>query len=81
MDPHLVHDCFGQTEPSHNPNGITIGSAVFAHVTTECPNYFTIGAPFPRNCHSGRGSGPPWNTWFFGNSPQPKWHLDRFKNV
>jgi len=28
-----------------NPNGISIGSAVFAQFTAECP-YFTIGRPF-----------------------------------
>jgi len=32
--PHLIDD---SSVRAHNPNGITIGSAVFTHVTAECP--------------------------------------------
>jgi len=35
---------------AHNPNSITIGSAVFAQVTAECPYTLRWGAPFPKNC-------------------------------
>jgi len=31
----------------HNPNGISIGSAVFAHMTTQCPYTLQCDAPFP----------------------------------
>ena len=49
-----------------NPNGITIGSAVFAPVIAECL-YFTMGHPFsPQNCPFPWGSGPQSNTWFPG---------------
>jgi len=34
---------------AHNPNGITIGSAVFAQVTAECPYSLQWDAPFPLN--------------------------------
>ena len=43
----------------HNPNSITIGSAIFAQVTAECPYPLKI-AP------SHGGSEPPSNTWFPG---------------
>jgi len=44
--------CFLRLTRVHNPNGISIGSAVFAQLTTENPYtlYFTMGAPFPQNC-------------------------------
>jgi len=32
--PHLIHDSLRRAE---NPNGITIGSAVIAQVTADCP--------------------------------------------
>ena len=32
---------------AHNPNAISIGSAVFEQITAECPLYFTMGHPFP----------------------------------
>jgi len=41
---------------AHSPNGITIGSAVFAQVTAECPYTFQW-APFPQNCPF------PWGIW------------------
>jgi len=54
---------------THNPNGISIGSAVFTHTTVECPYTLRWNAPSPppKNCpfQSG-GSGPPSNTWLPG---------------
>jgi len=49
---------------AHNPNGIPIGSAVFAQTTVD----FTMGRPFsPKNLPLPMGgSGPPSNTWFPG---------------
>ena len=46
---------------AHSPNGITIGSAVFAQVTAECPILYN-GTPLPpQNCPSHGGSGHPFN--------------------
>ena len=39
-------DPFLEPAHAHNPNGITIGSAVFAQVTAECPYTLQL-APFP----------------------------------
>ena len=53
---------------AHNPNGIPIGSAVFAH-TTVVSLYFTLGRPFSlKTAPSHGGSGPPSNTWFPGST-------------
>jgi len=50
---------------AHNPNGISIGSAVFAEITAECPYTLQWDAPFPKKiAPSYGGSGPPSNTWF-----------------
>ena len=38
---------FFQPIPAHNPNGISIGSAVFAQLTTECHYALQQAAPFP----------------------------------
>ena len=46
LDLHLIHASVGRHRSS--PNGISIGSAVFAQLTAdgvECP-YFTMGRPF-----------------------------------
>jgi len=54
--------------PSHNTNGISIGSAIFAQMTAECPYNFTMGHPFPPSklpLPIG-WSGPQFNTWFLG---------------
>jgi len=44
--PHLTHD---SSEPirARNPNGISLGLAVFAQMTTECPYTLQWDAPFP----------------------------------
>ena len=50
--------CFLGTIQAHNPNGILIGSAVFAHMTAECPYTLQWDAPFPpQNCPF------PWGIW------------------
>jgi len=41
--------CFGPMR-AHNPNGISIGSAVFARVTADCPYAFQWFACFPVKC-------------------------------
>jgi len=43
LDTHLTHDSLGPSEP----NGISIGSAVFAQMTTECPYTLQWDDPFP----------------------------------
>ena len=48
--------CFLAPTLVHNPNGISISSAVFAQITAECRYTLQWAAP--------RGSGPPSNTWF-----------------
>jgi len=56
----------------HNPNDITIGSAVFAQVTTECPYTLQGAAHYPlKIAPSHRVSGPHSNTWFPGQSKSP----------
>jgi len=53
--------------PSHNPNGISIGSAVFAQMTAQCPYTLQWDAPFPLKIALSHGrSGPPSITWFPG---------------
>jgi len=42
LDPHLAHDSLGL--PSLNPNGISIGSAVFAQMTVAYPYTLQWGA-------------------------------------
>ena len=38
---------------AHNPNSISIGSAIFAHMTIECPYTLQWDVPFlPQNCPS-----------------------------
>jgi len=51
---------------AHNPNGIPIGSAVFAQTTVECPcTLHWVACSSPKLCPFPWGSGPPSNTWFF----------------
>jgi len=52
----------------HNPNGISIGCAVFAQMTAECPYTLQWDAPFllSKLPVPIGGSGPPSNTWFSG---------------
>ena len=51
---------------AHNPNGISIGSAVFAQMTAVSL-YFTMGRPFPLKIVYSHGViWTPSNTWFLG---------------
>jgi len=51
--------------PSTHSNGISIGSAVFAQGTAECPYTLQRDAPPPSKLLIPMGvSGPPSNTWF-----------------
>jgi len=54
---------------AHNPNGISIGSALFAEMTAECPYTLQRDAPSPQNCPFPWGCGPASNTWFHGPTP------------
>jgi len=66
-----------------NPNGISIGLAVFAQMTAESPYIVYNGTPLPpfKIAPSHGGSEPPSNAWFLGLTRvlngQPKRHLDR----
>jgi len=48
----------------HNPNSISIGSAVFAELTAEGPYILQWAAPSPQNYLFAWGSGLLSNTWF-----------------
>jgi len=66
---------------AHNPNGISIGSAVFAQMIAQYPYTLQWDAPPPplKIAHSHGEIWTPSNTWFWVHpSPQPKRHLDRF---
>jgi len=53
---------------AYNPNGISIGSAIFAQMTAECPDTLQWDAPFAsQNCAFPLGIQTPSNTWF----PEP----------
>jgi len=43
LDPHLIYDSIR----THNPNGTSISSAVFAQMTVECPYTLQWDAPSP----------------------------------
>jgi len=52
---------------AHSQNGISLGSAIFAQVTAECPYTLQWDAPSPLKIVSSHGgSGPPSNTWLPG---------------
>jgi len=61
VDPHLTHDSLGPSEPIDNPNGISIGSAIFCTDDAECPYSLQWDAPFPKNCPF------PWRIWTLSN--------------
>jgi len=57
---------FPEPDRVHNPNGISIGSAVFTQVPAEC-HYTLQWAPLsPKITPSHWGSGPLSNRWFLG---------------
>ena len=57
--------CFLGPTRVNNPNGMSIGSAVFAQLTAEHPDTLQWAAP-----SHGR-SAPPHNTWFLGPDHNP----------
>jgi len=67
LNPPPFNTLFTGLTRASTPNGISIGSAVFAEFTTERPYTFQWAAltqrklPFPIG-----GFGPPSNTWFLG---------------
>jgi len=80
LDPLLIHTCFIKPTRVYNPNGISIGSAVFAQLTSVMSSFVGhVGkCPSPKLPLSMGGSGSPSNTWFPEpqTQPQPKLHLD-----
>jgi len=57
LDPHLTR-LLGSIQ-AHNPNGISIGSAIFCMDGRTVSLYFTMGCPFPlKTVPSNEGSGP-----------------------
>jgi len=74
FSPKIAHSNGGIWTPSNTwflrstrvsiPNGITIGSAVFAQLAAECPYILQRTAPSPQNCRFPRGIMTPYNTWF-----------------
>ena len=72
LDPHLTHDSLGPYEPITQTasNGISIGSAVFPQMITECPYTLQWDAPFPLKIVPSHGAiwtpSPSSNTWFPG---------------
>ena len=67
---------------THNPNDISISSAILAQMTAECPYTLQWFVHFPRqNCRF------PCGMWTWGMvpwahlSPQPQRHLDRFSRI
>jgi len=82
LDFHLTQ-CFLGPIRAHNSNGISIGSAVFAQMTAECPYTLQLDAHYPlKIAQSLCDLDPIYYTWFLGPTrvlnSQPKRHLDRF---
>ena len=67
--------CFLGPARVHNPNGISIGSAIVAQITAECCLH-----PSPLKITHSHGGSQPHLTRFLGAhpSPQHKRHLDQF---
>jgi len=65
---------------AHNPNGILIGSAVFAQTTVECPYTLQWDAHYPpKICPFPWGMWTPSNTWFPG--PPKSWTQTAARSV
>jgi len=63
LDPHLTR--FRGPMPAQNPNGTSIGSAVFAQTTTQCPYTWQWFSRFPSKLHLAMAwCGRQCNTWF-----------------
>jgi len=72
----LAFDSLGPWSPirAHNPNGISIGSAVFAQMTAQCAYTLQWDASSPpQNCPFPWGNWTTSNTWF----PGPTWVLNQ----
>jgi len=66
LDSHLTHDSLGPIQ-AHNPNGISIVSAVLAQLTVACPYTLQWDAPFPLQIAPSHGGDfDSSNTWFPG---------------
>jgi len=66
--------------PSHNADGISIGSAVFTQLTAECPYTFQQATIPPSKLSIPMGDLDPsliHGSWAHPSS-QPKMHLHRF---
>jgi len=57
--------CLGPMR-AHNPNGTSIGSAVFSQMTAECPYTLQLFACFPSKLPLPMLASGPCNTWFIG---------------
>ena len=78
---HLTHDSLGPSEPATRPNGISIGSAVFAQITAECPYALQWDATSPLKITPFRGdpdSGPHLIHGLDQLESSTKRHLYRF---
>jgi len=66
-----LHLCFLVPTQVDNPNGKSIGAAVFALLMAESPYTLQWALLSPKIAPTHGGSGPPSNTWF----PGPTWVL------
>ena len=65
--------------PSPQPKGQIDRFSCFCTADGTKSLYFTMDAPFPKNCPFQWGSGPPSNMIPWAHpSTQPKWHLNCF---
>jgi len=69
--------CFLRPTGVHIPNGISIGSAVFAQLTAEGPYTWQWTTPPPSKLPLSMGDLDSMVPWAHP-SPWPKWHLDHF---
>jgi len=70
MDPHLIHDSYGPSEPTTQTASLSV-QPVFAQTTVECPYTLQWNAysPLPKKfAPSHGGSGSPSNIWFPGST-------------
>jgi len=59
-----------------------LDSAVFAHITAECPYTLQLATPPPSKLPLPMGHLDPMSYILpsVHQSPQPKWHLDQFRS-
>jgi len=63
--PHVVCASLGPSTRVHNPNGISVGSAIFAQLMAEC-RQACLGMSFPLKISTLHGAIWTPNTWFLG---------------